>query len=103
MPGMRRLFVLVFAIGLIAVSGAATAPASPDVPPVSDAARAAGFVDVRGVVPDAIIDLRYATTNNFTGTQLYPSDARCLVHQSMAPGLAAAATALRPQGHVLVF
>jgi zinc D-Ala-D-Ala dipeptidase len=34
---------------------------------------------------------------------LYPSDARCLVHQSMAPGLAAAATALRPQGHLLVF
>ena len=61
---------------------------SPDVPPVSDAARAAGFVDVRTVVPDAVIDLRYATTNNFTGTQLYPSDARCLVHQSMAPGLA---------------
>ena len=50
-----------------------------------------------------MIDLRYATTDNFTHTQLYPSDARCLVHQSMAPGLAAAATALRPQGHVLVF
>lgn len=73
------------------------------VPPVSDAARAAGFVDVRSVVPDAVIDLRYATTNNFTGTQLYPSDARCLVHQSMAPGLATAAAALRPEGHALVF
>jgi zinc D-Ala-D-Ala dipeptidase len=54
-------------------------------------------------VPDAIIDLRYATTNNFTGTQLYPSDARCLVHQSMSQGLATAASALRPQGHLLVF
>jgi zinc D-Ala-D-Ala dipeptidase len=80
-----------------------TVPPGPGVPPVSDAARAAGFVDVRSVVPDAIIDLRYATTNNFTHTQLYPSDARCLVHQSMSPGLAAAAAALRPQGHVLVF
>ena len=80
-----------------------TVPAGPGVPPVSDAARAAGFVDVRSVVPDAVIDLRYATTNNFTHTQLYPSDARCLVHQSMAPGLAAAATALRPQGQMLVF
>lgn len=83
--------------------GVGTAHASPDVPPVSDAARAAGFVDVRSAVPDAIIDLRYATTNNFTHTQLYPSDARCLVHQSMAAGLATAATALRPQGHLLVF
>jgi zinc D-Ala-D-Ala dipeptidase len=80
-----------------------TVPSPPGVPPVSDAAHAAGFVDVRSVVPDALIDLRYATTNNFTGTQLYPSDARCLVHQSMSAGLAAAATALRAQGHTLVF
>ena len=47
-----------------------TVPAGPGVPPVSDAAHAAGFVDVRTVVPDALIDLRYATTNNFTHTQL---------------------------------
>src|ERR1700685_4064477 len=80
-----------------------TAPTGPGVPPVSDAARAAGFVDVRSVVPDALIDLRYATTNNFTHTKLYPSDARCLVHQSMAPGLVAAAGPLRAEGHVLVF
>ncbi|OBK18863.1 M15 family metallopeptidase [Mycobacterium asiaticum] len=80
-----------------------TVPPGPSVPPVSAEARAAGFVDVRTVVPDALIDLRYATTNNFTKTQLYPADARCLVHQSMAQGLAAAGTALRQQGHVLVF
>src|SRR6516225_10565381 len=115
MPRTRPLFQLAVAIALVMAASACgaahvavrpvdtTAPASPDVPPVSDAARAAGFVDVRSVVPDAIIDLRYATTNNFTRTQLYPSDARCLVHQSMAPGLATAASALRPQGHVLVF
>ena len=100
---MRRLLPVVVALALVVASGAATPPARADVPPVGDAARAAGFVDVRSVVPDAVIDLRYATTNNFTHTQLYPSDARCLVHQSMAPGLATAANALRPQGHVLVF
>ena len=82
---------------------AASDPAGPGVPPVSEAARADGLVDVRTVVSDAIIDLRYATTDNFTHTQLYPADARCLVHESMAPGLAAAATALRPQGQLLVF
>lgn len=71
--------------------------------PLSEEARAAGFVDVRTVVPDAILDLRYATTNNFTKVQLYPANARCLVHQSMAPGLGAAANSLRAQGHVLVF
>ncbi|OBH12344.1 M15 family metallopeptidase [Mycobacterium sp. E3247] len=100
---LRRVLTPVAVAGLVAACGAGSAQAGPDVPPVSDAARAAGFVDVRSVVPDAVIDLRYATTNNFTRTQLYPSDARCLVHQSMASGLAAAATALRPQGHLLVF
>lgn len=90
-------------VAIFAVLVSVRVSAGPDVPPVSDAARAAGLVDVRSVVPDALIDLRYATTDNFTGIQLYPSDARCLVHQSMSRGLAAAATALRPQGHALVF
>ena len=102
MGGIFRCLPAVIA-GLMTASCGATASADPAVPPVSAAAHAAGFVDVRTVVPDAVIDLRYATTNNFTHTQLYPSDARCLVHQTMAPGLAAAAGALRPQGHVLVF
>jgi len=100
---IRRFLLPAVAVGLLTVSAGTTAAASPGVPPVSDAAREAGFVDALSVVPDALIDLRYATTNNFTGTQLYPSDARCLVHQSMSQGLAAAAAALRPQGHVLVF
>ena len=73
------------------------AAASPDqpIPPVSDAARAAGLVDVRTVVPDAVIDLRYATPNNFVGMAMYPADARCLVDESMAAGLATAADTLR--------
>lgn len=77
--------------------------AQPTIPPVGAAAAAAGFVDVRSFVPDALIDLRYATANNFAHTQLYPSDARCLVHESLARGLAQAAEMLRPQGRVLVF
>lgn len=96
----------VTAAGLaVAVILAPSGLASPDggVPPVSPQAAAAGFVDVRTVVPDAIVDMRYATPNNFTGVQLYPSDARCLVHESMAPGLAAAAQRLRAQGDQLVF
>lgn len=46
-----------------------TAPSGPGLPPLSQEAHAAQFVDIRSVVPDAIIDLRYATTNNFTKTQ----------------------------------
>src|ERR1700735_3417707 len=66
----RLPFVLVLICGV--TSGTPRAQGSPDVPPVSDAAHAAGFVDVRTVVPDAVVDLRYATANNFTHTQLYP-------------------------------
>ena len=69
---------------------------APQIPPVSDAAAAVGFVDVRTVVPDAVIDLRYATANNFVGTPLYPP--RCAGAWCTSPsaeGLAVAANALR--------
>lgn len=62
-----------------------------------------GLVDVRDVVPDALIDLRYATPDNFLGVRMYPVGARCLVHESLAPGLAAAAESLRAHGNRLVF
>jgi D-alanyl-D-alanine dipeptidase len=97
----RALRLLVALALLSAMSGGVRANA--DVPPLSPEARAAGFVDVRSVVPNALIDLRYATPNNFTHTQLYPANARCLVHESMAPGLATAAKVLASQGDVLVF
>ena len=98
---MRRvLFTAALAVALPAVANAAP---DPGVPPVSAQAAEAGLIDVRTVVPDAIVDLRYATANNFLGMPLYPPDARCLVHESMGPGLATAAAALRPKGMTLVF
>ena len=97
----RRIAGCSFAAGAFAFANVATASAAP--PPVSEQASAAGFVDVRTAVPDAVIDLRYATANNFVGTPLYPADARCLVHESLAEGLAVAANALRANGEVLVF
>jgi D-alanyl-D-alanine dipeptidase len=100
MAFVRRLLAAV--LSATAVAMATSAPGNA-VPPVSDQARAAGFIDVRTVVPDAVLDLRYATPKNFVGETLYPADARCLVHESMGPGLAAAADALRQQGYVLVF
>ena len=98
---MRAAAVLLAA----SIVQAPTVHAAPDsgVPPVSPQAAAAGFVDVRTAVPDAVIDLRYATANNFVGVPLYPADARCLVHESMAPGLSAAAASLRARGDRLVF
>ena len=86
---------------LVAAPPVSAAPGG--VPPVSPQARAVGFVDVRTAVPDAIVDLRYATADNFVGAVLYPPDARCLVHESLAAGLATAAAALRADGLTLVF
>lgn len=73
------------------------------VPPVSTKARAARLIDIRTIIPDAIIDLRYATADNFTRVRLYPIGARCLVHQSMARGLTVAANRLRQEGYQVVF
>jgi zinc D-Ala-D-Ala dipeptidase len=96
----RRLLVVL----LLALSATGWSPrANADVPPLSPEARSAGFIDVRSVVPSALIDLRYATPNNFTGRPLYPANARCLVHESMAAGLAAAEKILGQQAAVLVF
>ena len=88
-------------IGALGATGPA-ASASP-VPPVSAEAQAAGLIDVRAVVGDAVIDLRYATPDNFVGVPLYPAGARCLVHESLAPGLITAANLLRQGGERLVF
>jgi len=100
MPATRRFLIAL----LVVVSGTSWgARANADVPPLGPEARSAGFVDVRSVVPSALINLRYATPNNFTGVPVYPADARCLVHESMAAGLPAAEKALGPQGTLLVF
>ncbi len=106
---MHTFRVSVYLKWTFAVLGAAclalntAGSANADPPPVSAQAQAAGLVDVLSVVPDAFIRLRYATTDNFVGQPLYPADARCLVHQDLAQGLAAAADVLRKHGEILVF
>lgn len=62
---------------------------------------AADLVDVTEVVPDAVLDLRYATADNFVGERLYPV-ARCLLDRRAADRLARAAATLREQGYRLV-
>jgi len=84
-------------------SATSTPPPPTPIPPISRRARRAGLVDVRTAVPDAVIDLRYATPHNFTHVRLYPTRARCLVHRSMVRGLKIAAARLRARGLVLVF
>ncbi len=61
----------------------------------------ADLVDVAGVIPDAVIDLRYATADNLTGEVLYPT-ATCKLRRAVALRLARAAERLRAQHRRLV-
>lgn len=49
--------------------------------------EAQGFVDVKDVIPDIVLDIRYATTDNFTGEVVYPC-ARCYLRKEVAERLA---------------
>jgi D-alanyl-D-alanine dipeptidase len=61
----------------------------------------AGWADVAALIPDAVLDLRYAAANNLTGAPLYPV-ARCLLRPAVAARLADAAERLRAAGHRLL-
>lgn len=82
--------------GLVAVSvvvGITAAAADPPKP--------ADLVDVSVAIPDAVIDMRYATKDNFTGDVLYPT-AVCKLRRSVAARLAKAAKLLRAQDRRLL-
>jgi D-alanyl-D-alanine dipeptidase len=64
-------------------------------------AKPSDFVDVAALIPDAVIDIRYATEDNFTKTKLYPT-AVCKLRRSVATRLVKAAKALRKHGRRFV-
>jgi D-alanyl-D-alanine dipeptidase len=64
-------------------------------------ARDEDLIDVAAAIPDAVLDLRYATADNFTGVALYPV-ARCVLRRAVAARLARAAAALRVAGRRLL-
>ncbi len=59
------------------------------------------LVEALAAVPDLVVDLRYATPDNFMKKQVYPSDARCLLLARSAGLLAKAAAGLREKGYRL--
>lgn len=90
-------------ISLLAAAGLAAASpgAAPAAPPAAPAAPRPDLVDVARLLPDAVLDLRYATGDNFLGRPLYP-EARCLLLRPAAQRLVRAADRLRRQGFRLV-
>jgi len=70
-------------------------------PPGPPIAHDDDLVDVTTQIPDAVLDIRYATTNNFTGAVLYPQ-ARCKLRRAVLARLVVAADDLRRQDRRLL-
>jgi D-alanyl-D-alanine dipeptidase len=90
-------------ISLLAAAclAAAPPPAASPATPAQVAGERPDLVDVARLVPDAVLDLRYATSDNFLGRPLYP-EARCLLLRPAAERLASAAARLRRRGYRLL-
>jgi D-alanyl-D-alanine dipeptidase len=56
-------------------------------PAVADAGQPDELVNVRDIIPDISIDMRYATENNFAKTAFYPENAPCLLRRAAALAL----------------
>ncbi len=67
----------------------------------SAAAAEPELVDLHTVDPTIVIELRYASANNFTGRPLYPPNMPALVRPSVAAKLVAAQSELLPRGYRL--
>jgi D-alanyl-D-alanine dipeptidase len=65
------------------------------------AAPAPDLVDAKALVPGLVVELRYATSDNFFQHALYPKGARCLLLRPVATRLARAAEALAQKGYRL--
>jgi D-alanyl-D-alanine dipeptidase len=78
-------------------TGSVAADAVPSTSPAQTAA-AAGMVDIRSLVPDFAVDMRYAGTENFVGTRVegYESP-RCYLLRPVAKALQRVELALRQQ------
>lgn len=75
--------------------------ARPTTGPTDRPAARPALADVTALVPDAVLDLRYATPRNIVGRPLYPAGARCLLRADVAARLVRAADALRARGYRL--
>lgn len=77
---------------------AASPPSSPTpTAPRTSPASAADLVDIAAIAPAIRVDMRYATTRNFTGVAFYPV-ARCMLRRDAAERLARAQEALARRG-----
>ena len=86
--------VRVWLLGVVAIAACRPAAAKPREKPTD-------FVDVGSVIPDVVLDLRYATDANFTGKAVYPV-AHCKLRRAVVARLTKAAVVLRKRDRRLL-
>lgn len=73
--GSSRSLFAALVVAVLLVSGCRTVSEKPD-----------DFVELTKMIPGLVLDIRYATTNNFTGQKVYPN-ARCFLRRGPAEKL----------------
>lgn len=87
-------------LGLALFLALSAAPASAQTP--DPAQRPADIVDIREVIPDVALDIRYITAHNFLGRPVEGYEApKCLLTRRAAQALALVQNELRPHGLTL--
>jgi D-alanyl-D-alanine dipeptidase len=89
--------------GALGQGAEAAVPSAPGAPRGGSSAvgHAHDLIEVSAVIPDAVLDLRYATAHNFMGAAVYARPV-CKLRRAVADRLARAAAALRAQDRRLV-
>lgn len=90
--GKRASFVLCLLFGLLGLCSAGLADGAEEA-----ALSAAGFVEPSRLDKSIVLDIRYATDNNFTGQKVYPA-ARCYLRAEIAERLLKVQADLLRQG-----
>lgn len=94
---MTRFWTLAW--GLLLAQAASSSPPSPSAPSLP----APALIDVGVVVPDARLELKYATADNFTGKRLYPEGFQCSLVKDAADMLVRARAILQARAPELTF
>jgi D-alanyl-D-alanine dipeptidase len=98
----RFLFLLILTLGTsCGTRKIAFQPVTEGMLPILERAAERDLVDVREVIPDIVVDLRYSHPGALQGKAVYPKEMPCLLLRQTAERLKVAQEALKLQGYQL--
>lgn len=83
---IKKLFIYIMSVYSLILSVKIFCPFLLVVAPFMNEHTPIGLVDIKKIDPTILVDLKYATTDNFTGQKIYASHL-CWVHQDTAHAL----------------